>query len=88
MIFKKNTWIFNSTISLFFRTLLRNQLIPFNSNISANSTKVFKPAPDNSQTLVVNRAEIQTSHTLTSLQEINSASRKRSAAGIEKDSIK
>jgi len=61
-------------------TLLRNQLIPFGNNININ-TKVFKPSPDNSQTLVVNRAEIQSSQALTtSLQEINSASRKRSAA--------
>ena len=61
---------------------MRNQLIPFGNNININ-TKVFKPSPDNSQTLVVNRAEIQTSQALTtSLQEINSASRKRSAPGI------
>merc|ERR1711976_933955 len=66
-------------------TLLRNQLIPFGNNININ-TKVFKPSPDNSQTLVVNRAEIQTSQALTtSLQEINSASRKRSAPEVNKD---
>merc|ERR1711962_1447062 len=66
-------------------TLLRNQLIPFGNNININ-TKVFKPSPDNSQTLVVNRAEIQTSQALnTSLQDINSASRKRSAPEVNKD---
>jgi len=62
-------------------TLLRNQLIPFSNNTINNTTKVFKPSPDNSTSLVVNRAEIQPSQALTTtLQEINSSSRKRSAA--------
>jgi len=63
-------------------TLLRNQLIPFSNNTINNSTKVFKPSPpENSTSLVVNRAEIQPSQALTTtLQEINTSSRKRSAA--------
>ena len=36
-------------------TLLRNQLIPFISNTVNNTTKVIKPFPDNSTSLVVNR---------------------------------
>ena len=71
----------------FYRTLLRNQLIPFSNNTINNSTKVFKPSPpENSTSLVVNRAEIQPSQALTTtLQEINSSSRKRSAAGINEN---
>ena len=70
----------------FYRTLLRNQLIPFISNTINNTTKVIKPFPDNSTSLVVNRAEIQPSQALTTtLQEINTSSRKRSAAGINEN---
>ena len=71
---------------LFYRTLLRNQLIPFISNTINNTTKVIKPFPDNSTSLVVNRAEIQPSQPLTTtLQENNTSSRKRSAAGINEN---
>ena len=70
----------------FYRTLLRNQLIPFISNTINNTTKVIKPFPDNSTSLVVNRAEIQPSQALTTtLQENNTSSRKRSAAGINEN---
>ena len=80
--------IFNTNfcIYFFYRTLLRNQLIPFISNTINNTTKVIKPFPDNSTSLVVNRAEIQPSQALTTtLQENNTSSRKRSAAGINEN---
>ena len=72
---------------LFYSTLLRNQLIPFGNNVSVN-TKVFKPAPDDSQTVVINVGEIRSLQALTtSLEGINKVREtlKRSAPGKKHD---
>ena len=85
MIYNCYFFFFFGFVFLFYRTLLRNQLIKFGNNVNVN-TKVFKPAFDDSQTLVVIVAEKQSSRALTtSLEGINKVREilKRSAPGKE-----